>query len=157
MSADTSASVTFERNTYIVSRFLTDSAMSAGSSMRKPSSGGEVRHRTKLAIIRPFGELKLAYRNVPGASALTSADNCPCRKAAASAPAIASTRSGARSQTTAPSRAATRSASAEDGTGVTVSGSRVTAAVVLNGWRTRGSGEPRSGAWSATPETEFSC
>ena len=61
-----------------------------------------------MASIRPFGELKLPYVHAPGASALTSQDSCPWRKASASAPETASNESGDKSQTTAASRAAVR-------------------------------------------------
>ena len=62
VAAETSVTVTFERNTYMRSRFATDSAISPGSSMAKPSAvAPRPRHRTKFASIRPLGELKLPY------------------------------------------------------------------------------------------------
>src|SRR6266545_4444096 len=104
VSLDTSVTVTFDRNTYIERRLRIGSAMSAGSSPRK--SAPPSFQSTKLARIRPLGELKLVYWQTSGASALTSFDNWPWRKVAASGPAMARMASGGASHTTAASRAA---------------------------------------------------
>jgi hypothetical protein len=48
---------TFDRKTYMRRRFATASAMSAESSIAKPSFARASRQSTKLASILPLGEL----------------------------------------------------------------------------------------------------
>jgi hypothetical protein len=75
VAPDSSAIVTFERSTYIESRFATVGAISPGRRIRNRSHCGGSHQMTKFASIRPFGELKHAYRTLAGARPATSTES----------------------------------------------------------------------------------
>ena len=133
-------SATFERSTYIESRFATDWRDVARQQDQEALGAATDRAtRTKFASIRPFGELKLAYRQAFAGSSTISAESWPFRNCAASGPLTASTRNGPRSQATA--RVARCEQARRSATGESVSGSED---MLVSGARWgRGSGNRR--------------
>ena len=105
--------MTFERSTNIAQPLRDRLGEVAGQQQREAVAVAGSRQSTKLASIRPLGELKLAVSAAPGASAVDVAGQLALQERRGVGPATAQHRSGARSQTTAASRAAaSRAASA---------------------------------------------